>query len=233
LLGIAAFTTLLAGGPADAAFLTIGEPADPGSGNCFPFGCDGFDVQPGTRYQQVYNQGLFSGPVTVSEIAFFNTQQNPGGAIIDPATYDIRFSTTSKAVNGLDTSNFDNNVGTNTQFFFVGTLGGAVGGPVFSIGGSPYNYDPADGNLLMDIRKGGEPGQGDAFLDARNGTFGDDSSRAHNFGSAFENFGLVTRFNLGGPGPVVPEPSSLILMGLGLAGGVATKKRWKARKSGT
>ncbi len=209
---------------APAAFaLTIGDPADPATGNCFPFGCSG------TRYQQVYNSSLFPNPFSFNTVTFFNTKFGPGAGIIDTANYEIRFSETPKAVNGLDTSVFDNNIGVNDQPFFNGVLGGPIGPSMeFLILGSTYNYDPSQGNLLMDIHKIDLPGSGSVFLDARNGTFGIDSSRAHNFGIAFESWGLVTKFgetNGPGPGPVVPEPSTLLLTTLGLAGAGLSRRR--------
>lgn len=197
-----------------ASQITIGEPAS--GGNCFPFGCSG-----GTRYQQVYNAALFSGPMAINELSFFNTQS--GSGIIDTATYEIHFSTTSQPVNGLDTTVFNNNVGPNDQLFFLGTLGGPIGGTIFTISGTDFLYNPANGNLLLDIFKSNSQNNGDAYLDARNGTFGTDSSRAHNFGSGFESYGLVTRFS--DEAQSVPEPGSILLLGIGLLGLAGFRKK--------
>lgn len=167
--------------------VTIGFPGT--GGNCFPFTCRGF---PGARYQQVYNSGLFPGVMTITNISFFNTILP--GASINSATYTIHISTTAKPVNGLDIRDFDSNVGADDALFFSGVLGGPIEGGKFTITGAPFLYDPSQGNLLIDIFKsGGGPTTG--FLDARNGSFGNESSRAHNFGSAFASWGLVTEFN--------------------------------------
>ena len=213
---------------AEAVFLTIGDPAD--GGNCFPFNCSNDPVFPSTRYQQVYNNNLFPGPVLVHQIAFFPFHHS---ASIDEADYDIRLSTTSKAVNGLDTSTLGNNVGADESAFFSGVLSGPVAS-VFAINGTPFAYNPSAGNLLVDVRKDDLPDAGFfGSLDARNGSFGEDSSRAHNFGTGFEHYGLVTRFKLTDkdhpipdpdpnptpdPNAALPEPASFILVGLGLAG---------------
>jgi hypothetical protein len=45
------------------------------------------------------------------------------------------------------------------------------------------------GNILLDIFKTGGASNGNVYFDARNGSFGSDSSRAHNFGSQFANWG--------------------------------------------
>src|ERR1700690_2138574 len=52
----------------------IGLPADPGNGNCFPFGC----AYNGS-YQQVYSSSQFSGPMTITALSFYNTQINNNG----------------------------------------------------------------------------------------------------------------------------------------------------------
>ena len=54
---------------AGAQSVTIGT-ADPSQGNAAPFG-----LSFGTDYEQVYNQTDFSGPIDISQITYFNTQQ--------------------------------------------------------------------------------------------------------------------------------------------------------------
>lgn len=196
--------------PAFATTIIIGSPADAGSGNCFPFGCSG------SRYQQVYNAALFPGPLLINQLQFFNTQFNPGLGVVETANYEIHFSATAAAVNALSAADFDSNVGANDALFFNGVLGGPIGGPTFTIAGTGFLYNPAAGNLLLDIFKTGGAFNGNVFFDARNGSFGTDSSRAHNFGSAFANYGLVTGFSDDGLTPV-PEPATLTLLAPALA----------------
>lgn len=214
--------------PADSQNVTIGLPPDPNNGNCFPFGCTG-----GTRYQQVYNKGLFSSPLLINEISFFNTQSNPGAGVIDTATYTLRLSTTTKAVNALDTVNFNSNVGADDSLFFSGILGGPIGGTKFTIPGADFLYDPSKGNLLLDIFKNGSSASGSVFLDARNGSFGSDSSRAHNFGTGFESYGLVTEFKT--TSISVPEPNStlgvLVFAAFGAGSLLKSKRQQKASDS--
>jgi hypothetical protein len=192
--------------PAFATTIIIGQPGDAGTGNCFPFGCS-----TGSRYQQMYNAALFPSPLLINQLQFFNTQFAAGTGVVETANYAIHLSATAAAVNALDTSNFGANVGANDALFFNGVLGGPIGGTTFTIDGTGFLYNPADGNLLLDIFKTGGSANGNVFFDARNGTFGTDSSRAHNFGSEFANWGLVTGFSDDGLAPV-PEPATLTLL---------------------
>ena len=118
-LGLAVILLGVLGGPSGRAEagLIVGGPGDPGSGDCAPFGCSVDD------YQQVYAASNFSGPITITSLTFFNN--NYLQAMIYGANYEIELSTTSKAVNGLDTT-FANNLGADNSVFFDGQLGGLV-----------------------------------------------------------------------------------------------------------
>jgi probable HAF family extracellular repeat protein len=210
---------LLAPPAARADIIVIGAPAT--GSNDIPFGI-GPAFGPATRYQQVYNASLFpSSPIIITEIAFPHTVM-PGGNI-DSATYEVHLSTTSRPVNGLDTINFNSNVGPNDQVFLPPTvLGGPLPGTTpLVLTGSPFVYDPSAGNLLLDVFKaGGDPFPvTPLFLDARNGDFGSASSRADNFGPGFTSTGLVTQFTI-----PVPEPGTWALFGIGALGLLACKR---------
>jgi len=206
---------MLAGVTASADSVRIGGL---GTGaNYFPFGGA---AGSGKRYQQVYNSALFGGPMTISEIDFFNNIWEPGLVPLSGSTFSIYLSTTSKLVNGLDTV-MANNVGGDNALFFLGVLDSTV--PFvdaeykLQLMGTPFTYNPAYGNLLIDIKATGGTLSG-LFMDARNGDFGTDSSRMHDYGGSFESFGLVTQF-VGSRGPAVPEAGTLAslctLIGLG------------------
>ncbi|MEZ6075869.1 MAG: hypothetical protein R3C56_09385 [Pirellulaceae bacterium] len=116
----------------------------------------------------------------------------------------FEFSVTSQPVDGLDTANLDNNVtgvvlGTGTL-----VLGGGDGHDVI-VGVTPFSYDPAMGNLLMDISYPRGLSRGPGFpapFEAYNGEDGSSAggilSRAYNSGGeGFAGWGLKTEFLLG------------------------------------
>jgi hypothetical protein len=222
-LGVLGWLTVCAAARADS--VTIGQPAD--VQNVYPFGGN-LGNGPSTRYQQVYNQNLFTaGPITITEIDFFNTFNGGSTASISPNTYTFALSATSKAVNGLDTTNFDANLGPdNTQVYshFRNEVV-AAGSTLAFVFDTPFTYDPSQGNLLMDIRLPASSPETFLGLDAHAGTFDDQSSRAHNFGMGFEGYGLVTRFQYS----PAPEPTTLTLAALGGLGLAAAG--WRRRRA--
>src|SRR5215469_8622352 len=74
----------------------VGLPADPGTGNCFPFGC----AYSG-EYQQVYASNQFSSPVVILGLEFFNTQVDTGATSLNSGNWAISLSTTAAAFNTL------------------------------------------------------------------------------------------------------------------------------------
>lgn len=199
---------------AQAAPVLIGAPAT--SGNCFPFGCG----PGGTHYQQVYAASNFSGTITITGVTFFDTRV-VGGSFWE-ADYVLSLSTTSKAVNGLDT-NMANNIGVDNTLLFSGHLAGLFGSS-FTLGGSGvFTYNPLNGNLLMDITRANMVDGREGYLDARSGDAGGLFSRMYDYGSGTSDYGLVTQFETGNRVPDVG--SSLLLLGMGLAGLRAFRRR--------
>lgn len=225
---LAALAAVFSIGEAKAGYIVIGSPGD--ASNLLPFGANGL-----TAYQQVYNANQFtSGIIAINGIAFFNTI-SPGGNIT-PATYSVYLSTTSVPVSSLAPGAASSNLGSDNTLFFSGTLGDPVTNGGFTINGTPFTYNPADGNLLIDIVVTNPTGSGSVPLDANAfGNFGTVSSRSDDLdpsGVASIGWGLVTGFDFtpGASDPtVIPEPASIAAFGfLTLAGGVYC---WRRRLS--
>jgi len=178
-------------------------------GNAFPFGglaLGGVN----TVYQQVYASFNFGfGPVMISEIDFFLS----GAGLLNTGTFDIFLSTTSAPVNGLNTTNFNANRGADNTLFGSFALSGAAPATL-AFAGPAFFYNPASGNLLVDIRSS-ISSSGTAGFRANNGDVGGVYSRAHNFGDGFAGYGLQTRFV---SVTATPEPATVLLVASGLAG---------------
>src|SRR5436190_1725649 len=167
---------------------------DPGAGGAFP------NFQTGGTYQQVYAKSAFSGPVTITQIAFASHEltSNPGIATYN---FNLSLGATAALPNALST-NLPANRGPQLVQVFTGPLNANItDGAQFDviIDITPFTYDPANGNLLLEINFN-SPIQfsGGSLLYFR---AGNDSwtSRAANpsgiAGGAFiDSFGLHTRF---------------------------------------
>jgi PEP-CTERM motif len=224
------FVTLLAGflllaGIQAMATVVVGLPPDAGTGNCFPFGC----AYSG-EYQQVYTSSLFSGPITITDLEFFNTVFDAGATAMNSGNWMISLSTTSADWNTLS-STFANNIGPNNTLVFNGNLAQAWAfGDTLTINlSTPFTYDPSMGNLLMDVMVSNSSDAGGVIYFDTNGynngglngnTF---FGRVYNGGTVNSGYGLVTGFSTG---TTTPEPGTLVLLGSGLLGvaGVIRRK---------
>ena len=180
------------------------------SGNCYPFSC--FASDSGNWYQQVYSAAAFGGPVVINAVSVFKSQGGP----IDGASYTLNFYSTGAAVNGLSTdraSNFGTLLGSFGTFALSGQMP-----DVLTFSGPAFRYDPAAGNLLLDITVAGTAPLGgyNSFFEAD--VSGTQTSRVfdNSFGAIADPTGLVTSFGTG----AVPEPASWALMitGFGMVG---------------
>ena len=193
-------------------------------GNCYPFSCLASDSG-GSTYQQVYLASAFSGTTTFNTIRFF--QDSPG--LMDSATYDISFSTTSASVGALD-STWANNIGGDSAFFGTFTLGGSMPS-VLTLTGNAFNYDPTLGNLLMHVGISNltEAHGYESYFQAdyagvevsRMWAYGGSSTGSTGTGALRTEFTTVAA--------PVPEPETyaMMLAGLGLLGVMARRRKQK------
>jgi hypothetical protein len=211
--------------------------AEGNNNNSYPFNLGPFAafVPSGTqRYQQIYSASEFgalaSGGEFITQIAFRPDAASTAFASTLPSIR-IDLSTTIAAPDLLSTA-FANSVGANDTIVYGGASGGALslsssftgpaGGPknfdiIINLT-TPFFYNPAAGNLLLDVHNFG--GGTTTPFDSQN-TVGDSVSRvsttSSGVGSATadlaDSFGLVTRFTT-----VVPEPGRMALFGVALIG---------------
>jgi hypothetical protein len=206
-------------GPVQGGAVTIGLPAYPLGGNCLPFGCVLSDIN---RYQEVYANTAFTvfGPQRLTEIDFFITNSVVAG-YLNSGNYVLSLSTTSKPVGGLDTGNFNANLGPDNVVVANAVLSGELAGSILSFKlDVPFIYDPLKGNLLLDIQMSDLshancPTCFGAFFDVPTAS-GGRLGRAFGgptFGARQDlNDALITGFVF------APEPGTLALLSVGLAG---------------
>ena len=178
--------------------------------NAFPFGIT--VGHPATqRYQQVYAASQFAGIAASQQITEIRFRPN-AGATFDPwsntMNVEVRLSTTAAAPDALSAT-FAENIGAGETLVYAGPLtistaqtGPALPGPMdfdmVIVLQTPFAYDAAAGNLLLDIVRDGFTPQTNKFLDSH-GESGDGVSRVHApsatavTGSA-DTVGLPTQF---------------------------------------
>ena len=166
---------LAASSPAAAGSLTLGVPDTgrsvlssqaPTAAICEPFGCPEAILtgsgQPSSlswtpEFQQVYSAlALPPGSTTFTGIAFYCYGGQPNSG-----TFKISLSTTSAStspndtypfVTGLNASNLSTNVGSDNTVVYTGTLPSLSNGMLSITFTTPFTYNTANGNLLLDVQ---------------------------------------------------------------------------------
>ncbi|HEY1886101.1 MAG TPA: PEP-CTERM sorting domain-containing protein [Roseiarcus sp.] len=191
-------------GCAPASALVIGAPAT--GGNFIPFG----SIAGYPEYQQLYAAADFSGPITIDDLEFF-TVPDSGTGTPNPGVFTISLSTTSAQVNALSTT-LSSNLGSNNTAVYDATLPAVQSGVLTIILTTPFTYNPANGNLLIDLVETTPYTGGPAF--EFNGASGGLFSGGYSGQTipVTNDSGLVTGFS------TVPEPPTWAMMLLGFAG---------------
>jgi PEP-CTERM motif-containing protein len=256
--------------PTAAQTVPVGTPGyaapifDDTFGNCLPFGCH--DV---TRYQQIFSASLFpvlDDPYSFGQIRFFYSSFDSrlGGRPLQPANFTLRLYTTALTPYDL-TTGWPGAVTNSPTYDLTDHLSGPQSTPFLNssfpdtifrgetldfVSASPFSYDPAAGNLLLDIAVSytddpladyptlpnyfdadSTAYADEAFLPGSIGRAWMSNSNVASFGpgTGGDLRGLVTEFGPAGPQTVVPEPSTIGLLATGLIGiaGVARRRRRK------
>jgi len=142
----------LAGASLQAGNLLLGDPPKLNTGNCDPFGCPGF-FGLGT-YQQVYSATAFPGIMSIDSLTFFQSQVLGNGGQPADGTYTLTFSYSPEAPGFLALTDANANIGSGSLPFFTGALPALTAGNgenLLSLGGTPFLYNPAIGNLLLTV----------------------------------------------------------------------------------
>jgi hypothetical protein len=178
-----------------------------GTSNAFPFS----NLSQNHHYQQVYAAGEFAavpGPRRLIGVRFRPNGTSTFSPWSITITADLRFSVTQLGPDQL-TATFASNVGANEATVFSGQMsyGTQQSGPAATpplafdieiLFQTPYTYDPAAGNLLMDLNRTTTSFTTNRFIDAQN-TVGDGISRvytstANDPTGSVDSIGLVTQF---------------------------------------
>jgi hypothetical protein len=186
--------------------------------NCIPFLCNTTDFflkvpVSNVDYQQVYAVSTFAGPTSISSLTFYYDSSRGGWSTVISGTYSVYLSTTSAVVNALDGVSLANNRGFDWTFF-GGLSSGNDTNPFITVSGTPFSYDPAKGNLLVEIIGSGQIVTGNVL-------------GVNGYIQADDNGVLISRAVE--YSTVVPEPGTLALVGLGIVG-VAGVARYKAKR---
>jgi hypothetical protein len=149
---LAAFAILATSQLTFAGGITVGQT---NNGNCYPFMCNaaGTSSGPAIDYQQVFASTAFSGSPTIDSLTFSYYAPWGGNATLLGGTYELEWGYAPlNAVDNLSTSLASNYLGAPQMIgSFVVPTGGLFYGPSFTFSFLAFNYNPLQGDLLLEI----------------------------------------------------------------------------------
>ncbi len=207
--------------------------------NRFPFGTDpiiGPNYTAGATYQQIHSGAAFgAGPITITQIAFASVPFAGGGPGTANFNFNLRLGTAATTVTTVS-STFSANRGVDfTTVFSGGITAMMTRTSMFDFVidlTTPFTYNPSSGDLLLDVVINSPTMFSNGSLYFLTGASAD-ARRVFNVNPSLtgtvDTVSLRTRIEFTPAGGAIPEPTTLLLLGTGLAG-VATKVR-KRRKA--
>lgn len=197
----------------------VGGPAT--SSNCAPFNCAiSLSI---SRYQLLYSSAAFTGPMSFNALTFYGDPTRLGN--FGAGIFTIHLSYAASGPAGIQTVLGNNVAGPQTHFRTFSL----AGSPVQSVNtfvGATFNYDPSLGNLLLDVAiapSGVDPTMPAFLLSSASPLFSWAVDRTNGPSVVVRSYGLITGFSF--VQTVVPEPSTVILLGMGIAGVLTAARR--------
>jgi len=186
-----------------------------------------FPGMAGTQYQEAYASADFPGPIAITSIEFFLLPGSSGS--LYGGTYQLSLSIVPTNIDDLSETDPAENAGLDETIFTTVALAGPAP-DTLTFDGGPFDYDPSLGNLLLDIQVSNPTGGGgSAIFEDGDGGGSAGIVRYSNFYNGTTGYGLVTEFNgstsLDLSSLDSPEPSTIILLGCGLAGLFAHRRQ--------
>lgn len=196
------------------------------NGNCYPLMCNDSGTNTGTNmdYEQVYAANQFLNTVNINSITFTYASEFGGSDILLGGTYSLYWGYAAPGtVNNLSTNLASNYTsGPNLLGTFTVPSGGISFGSSYTFNFAPFTYNPADGNLLIEIVAMGQDnvpnGSGNSYMESDD--TGSVTSRAYcleNVGCFADSTGLVTTFGTTTSTGTTPEPGTFLMLGSGIA----------------